>query len=117
MSKNWAVVVAQLVEQEIPALTICSSNSDVGKILSTKGTIEKTKIKKKRPGMARLKKCQGIYSSLDDWTRMTYRCTVHTAYKVKGRWIRLPHPLLASRWIIKLLNPLPCTLLLHIHEI
>ena len=66
MAKNWAVVVAQLVEQEIPTLKNCGSNSDAGKILSTNGTIEKTKIKKKRPGMARLKKCQGIYSSLDD---------------------------------------------------
>ena len=67
---------------EIPTLKNCGSNSDV---VSTNGTIEKTKIKKERPGMARLKKCLGIYSSLDAWTRMTNRCTVHTAYKVKGR--------------------------------
>ena len=32
------------------------TNSDIGKILSTNCTFEKTKIKKKRPGIAKLKK-------------------------------------------------------------
>ena len=49
-----AVVVAQLVEQLLPTPEICSSNPDIGKILSTNCTLEKTKIKKKRPAMARL---------------------------------------------------------------
>ena len=49
-----AVVVAQLVERSLPASDICGSNSDIGKRISTNCTIEKMKIKKKRPGMARL---------------------------------------------------------------
>ena len=52
----WAVVVAQLVEQLLPTPDIRGSNPDMGKILSTKCTLEKTKIKKKRPGMSHLQK-------------------------------------------------------------
>ena len=50
------VVVAQLVEQSLPAPEIHGSIPDIGKFLSSNCTIEKTKIKKKRPGMAHLKK-------------------------------------------------------------
>ena len=46
-----AVVVAQLVEQSPIIPEIFGSNPDVGEILSTNCTIEKTKIKKNRPGM------------------------------------------------------------------
>ena len=49
-----AVVVAQLEEQPLWKPEICSSNPDIGKILSTNCTIEKLKIKKKRLGMAHL---------------------------------------------------------------
>ena len=48
------VVVAQLVEQSLPTPGIRGLNPDVGKIKSTNCTIEKTKIKKKRPGMGHL---------------------------------------------------------------
>ena len=51
-----AVVVAQLVKRSLPIPEIRGSNPDIGKILSTYCTIEKKKIKKKRPGMAHLKK-------------------------------------------------------------
>ena len=47
----WAVVVAQLVERSLTTPEICNSNPDIVKILSTNCTIEKAKIKKKRPGM------------------------------------------------------------------
>ena len=50
------MVVAQLVERLLPTSEIRGLNPDIGKILSTNCTIEKTKIKKKRPGMAHLKK-------------------------------------------------------------
>ena len=43
------MIVAQLAE-------IRGSNPDIGKILSTNFTAEKMKMKKKRPGMAHLKK-------------------------------------------------------------
>ena len=49
-----AVVVAQLVERLLLTQEIRGLNPDIGEILSTKCTIEKTKIKKKRPGMAHL---------------------------------------------------------------
>ena len=49
-----ALVVAQLVEQSVPTPEIRSSNPDISKILSTNCTIEKMKMKKKRPGMAHL---------------------------------------------------------------
>ena len=45
---QWVVVVAQLVEQSL----LTPENPDIGEILSTNCTIEKNKIKKKRPGMA-----------------------------------------------------------------
>ena len=51
-SVGWAVVVAQLVEWLLLTPEIPYSNSDMGIILSTNCTIEKTKVKKKRPGMA-----------------------------------------------------------------
>ena len=49
-----AVVVAQLVERSLPTPENHGSNSDMGKIVSTNCTIKKTKIKKKKPGMAHL---------------------------------------------------------------
>ena len=48
------MVVAQLVERSLPTPEIGGSNPDIGKVLSTNCTLEKTKIKKKRPGMAHL---------------------------------------------------------------
>ena len=51
-----AVVVAQLVERLLPTPEIRGSNPDIIKIVYTNCTIEKTKIKKKRPGMGHLKK-------------------------------------------------------------
>ena len=55
---NWVVVVAQLVEWSLPIPKVRGSNAVIRKFLC--GTfvycqmynIEKTKIKKKRPGMA-----------------------------------------------------------------
>ena len=43
-----AVVVAQLVERSLPTPEIHGLIPDIGKILSTNCTIEKTQIKKKR---------------------------------------------------------------------
>ena len=51
-----AVVVAQLVELLLLTPEIRGFIPDIGKILSTNWTIEKTKIKKKKPGMDRLYK-------------------------------------------------------------
>ena len=54
-ASNWKVVVAQLVERLVPKLDVCGSNPVIGKNLCgtfTINCIEKTKIKKKRPGMA-----------------------------------------------------------------
>ena len=53
---EWAVVVAQLVEQSLLTSEIRGSYPDIGKMLSNNCKIEKTKIKKKRPGMAHLLK-------------------------------------------------------------
>ena len=50
-----AVFVAQLVEQLLPTPEIRGSNTAIGKFLYIINCIEKTKIKKKRPGMAHLK--------------------------------------------------------------
>ena len=50
----WAVVVAQLVERLLTTPEIRNLNPEISKILSTYCNIEKTKIKKKRPGMAHL---------------------------------------------------------------
>ena len=50
---SWAVVVAQLVERSLPTPEIHSLYPDICKFLSTNGKIEKTKIKKKWPGMDR----------------------------------------------------------------
>ena len=46
--------MAQLVEQSLLTPEIRGLNPDIGKILSTNCTIEKTKIKKKRSGMTHL---------------------------------------------------------------
>ena len=56
---SWAVVVAQLVKQSALIPEVRSSNPVIGNNLYctfTVNCIEKTKIKKKRPGMAHLKK-------------------------------------------------------------
>ena len=58
------VVVAQLVEQSLPTPEIRGSNPDIGKVLSTNCTIEKTQIMKKRPGMAHLKKSLNVVPQL-----------------------------------------------------
>ena len=42
----------QLVERSLPTPEIHGLNPEIGKILSTNCTIEKMKLKKKRPGMA-----------------------------------------------------------------
>ena len=57
------MVVAQLVERSLPTPKICGLNPDIGKILSTNCIIEKTKINKKRPGMAQLLKNLKMLSS------------------------------------------------------
>ena len=58
--RNWAVVVAKLAQRPLSILEFCSLNPDIGKIyneiLFTVNCIEKTKINKKRPGMAHCKK-------------------------------------------------------------
>ena len=61
-SSNQAVVVAQLVERSLPIPEVCSLNLVIGKNLFIYWTfvfcqlcIEKTKITKKRPGMAHKK--------------------------------------------------------------
>ena len=60
------MVVAQLVELLLPTPEIRGSNPDIGKILSTNCTIEKTKIKKKKPGMAHLKKRFHYFTKFDN---------------------------------------------------
>ena len=50
MQQVRAVVVAQLVERLLSTPEIRGSNPDIGKILSTNCTIEKTKKKKKKAG-------------------------------------------------------------------
>ena len=52
-ARIWAVVVAQLVERSLMTPEICSSDPGIGEILSSIRTIEKTKINKKWPGIAR----------------------------------------------------------------
>ena len=52
----WAVVVAQLVERLLPIQEVCDSNPVIGDFLSEHIFTEKTKINKKRPGMALFKK-------------------------------------------------------------
>ena len=66
MSVLWAVVVAQLVERSLAIPEDQGWNPVIGKIyiehLFTVNCIEKTKIKKKRSGMAHfLKKSQLIF--------------------------------------------------------
>ena len=48
--------MAQLVERLLLTPEVCGLNPNIGKILSTNCTIEKTKKKKKRPEMGYLKK-------------------------------------------------------------
>ena len=48
------MVVAQLVKQLLTTPKIRGSNPDIDKILLTYSTLDKTKIKKNRPGMAHL---------------------------------------------------------------
>ena len=55
------MVVAQLVERSLPTPEVRGSNPVIGKLLSdiclfAVNCVEKTKIKKKRPRMAHLKK-------------------------------------------------------------
>ena len=50
------MVVAQLVERSLSLPETRGLNPDIGIIVSTNCTIENTKIKKKKPGMAHLKK-------------------------------------------------------------
>ena len=55
ISVIWAVVVTQLVERLLPIPEVDGSNAVIGKKLYltfTVNYIEKTKIKKKRPGLA-----------------------------------------------------------------
>ena len=58
LNKYFNLIVAELVERQLPTPEIHSLNPIIGKILSTnlsnKAIIEKTKVKKKRPGMAYL---------------------------------------------------------------
>ena len=58
--------MAQLLERSLLTPEIRGSNPIIGKILSTNCTIEKTKIKKKRPGMAHLKKRVIVHSLIID---------------------------------------------------
>ena len=59
---HWAVVVAQLAERSLLTLEIRSSNSDIGNKFSRSVNCypEKTKIKKKRPGIY----CTEVISTL-----------------------------------------------------
>ena len=69
-------MVAQLVERSLPTPEICSSNPDISKMVQLK--IDKTKIKKKRPGMAHLlKKCIGSLGKLC-WAIFLRSLTVKT---------------------------------------
>ena len=63
LTYNWAVVVAQLVERALPIPEVRGLNPVIGNNLCLYWTfvycqlcIEKTKIRKKRPGMAHFKK-------------------------------------------------------------
>ena len=48
-----------------------------------------------------MEQCQGVYTPLDDRTRLTSR----SLCRLKGRWIRLTDLLQASKWI-HLVDPL-----------
>ena len=63
LKNSWVVVVVQLVERLLPTPEIRSSNPDIGIILSTYCIILKTKLKKKRPGMAHLLKAKELHAS------------------------------------------------------
>ena len=52
-SQQWAVVVAHLIERSLSTPEIRGLNPDIGKILSTNSTIEKTKVKKAENGPKR----------------------------------------------------------------
>ena len=72
------MVVAQLEVRSLPIPEVPSSNPVVGKIyiehLFTVNCIEKTKIKKKRPGMAHTNNRTGALWSIS--TIVNYSCTV-----------------------------------------
>ena len=54
LKNTLAVVVTQFAERSLLTPEVRGSNPDIGKILPTNCSIKKTKIKKKRPGMAHL---------------------------------------------------------------
>ena len=61
--------------------------------------------------------CQGDYSPSDEGQTDTQVYQAHSLYGLKGRWIRYPDPLLASKWkqlldpqLSPLLNSLPYAL-------
>ena len=56
VSNNSVDMGSGCVERLLLTPEIRGTNPDIGKILSTNSTTEKTKIKKKRPGMAHLRK-------------------------------------------------------------
>ena len=57
------MVMAQLAERSLPTPEVPGLNPNIRKVLSTNcNKIEKTKIKKKRPGMAHLKKAANMKS-------------------------------------------------------
>ena len=65
------MVVAQLVEQSLLAPEIRGSNPAISKNLSTNYTIEETKIKRKKPGMAHLLMSKHCYSKRSSLTFQT----------------------------------------------
>ena len=58
------MAVAQLIERSLPTPKVRGLNPDIGKILSTNSTIEKTKVKKPENGE---KRSQQSFTSLDKW--------------------------------------------------
>ena len=89
-SNNWAVVVAQLVERLLPIPEVRGSNPVIGKNLFIYWTfvycqlsIEKTKIKKKRPGMAHLKKKKkDSNNQCDQMARLCFQFWPNTTMKL-----------------------------------
>ena len=73
------MVVAQLVERLLPIPEVRSSNPVIGKNLYwtfAVNCIEKTKIKKKRPGMAHLKKEYQLYDILASFFVPVHFCVL-----------------------------------------
>ena len=79
---------------------------------SVSATINYIIISEMTIGIEGIEKCQEFYSSWDDRTRLTYRTTLQTAYRLKLRWIWLLDPLQESEWIrfIDPLLALSCTI-------